>query len=1446
MSRRSLTWTAILLGLLLVFPVLPVGATSYDDGSRILLRFKAGEFDPLTQSEPIPDILQLGESQGYFIVQFDGPVLEEWQLWLSGMGDVVAYMPDYALVVRAPGREASDFLGNSHVRHVGFFEPGYKIEPGFDGSSFVRELNVVHFKGSDTETLCEQLTALGAVVISIDPVIIVVEASGSIVERMAFIPDIQWIEEHRDITFDNNAASKTSKVRQSADGAYNWASTTALWSYNPSTSTFEGYAGANFTAAIADTGVDGTHPAFNGKKVAYYGYGQAQWQDGMGHGTHTSGTVLGNGAIRSGDSGTAGYYAGMAPLAGLVAQDAGGSCTLYNLCNDAVKNNATVSSNSWGSNNYGVYDGTCYAYDVYCRDADDSKVGNQSISLCFSAGNSGPSAGTVGTPAAGKNMMAVGATDNSGGGSMAGFSSRGPCLDGRIKPDIVAPGQALTSCRANSASSYVSMQGTSMSCPTVAGAVVIANEYYNASYGVRPSPAMVKSLLLNGADVMGGLTYPGNDQGWGRLNLARSMINTTGRKIWNEDQKNVLSTGTARNYVFNVTGSGELKISLVWTDAAGTINANPALVNNMDLTATSPSSSVYLGNVFSSGLSTTGGSADTKNNVEMVRLNNPAQGKWVINVKGTNVPQGRQDYALVIAGPIDKVEVDVIDLFAGNLTISDQNPAEGEVVTFGGTIANIGSLPLPNVRYRFTVKSGNFTTVVKTEELGNMNSTENYTVGADWVAVRGSYTAMIEIDPFGFIAENREDNNNGTGLMNVRGYGLDLACAPASLYTDPGKKADFSVQVFNKGNTIDNYSLAIETPPPGNWNASIETTQLQLGKSGNRSVRVSVTPPPISSAFDKAITKVRVKSLGNQSYTAVVNLTVTVNQVYGIGLTANTTDKWVMPGQMLTYAITVANTGNGPDSVTLAVGTPPEGWKGWLSDTYLVLQSGAASNLTMSVASPQGAVAFSAATFKISSTSGNNTKRYLNVTAKVIQIAAIELQLANGPDTVNPGDKAEYIIRIKNPGNSDDTVDMDREMTGNWVGNFADTRPKVKMGDFTLDTLTVEIPGDAIAGEHEVRINATSSADMSVIAWLNLTVKVNQFFGLSLTSEKVKYTVEAGNGTEFELKLTNDGNGVDTFILEVSRAPSSAWKTYLNVTEIKLAPKESTMVLLTVKSPGTSDEGEYSTTVLATSKGEPVKTQTVIFKVAVTVPPPTPPPPPPPPPTPPPPTPDEPVQEDISLKAKLWAYRFPLALIIALIIILGVAGGYAASRRKTKRKLELEEDTPRSSPFYEEQSAQAYSEMEAHPAYAPSEATQMYATTPPDMAQVFVPEAPAAPSGAPPPTASEGVVWSTAAQTAPAAATAPVWTDGNGPAQMDPAVQGGETLPEAPAPAPVEAPAPEPVVTPVQKPPGPPAPEPVKASVPQTAAPSPSAAQAAKKVDNDIADILSRLNELSK
>src|SRR5207247_4028102 len=80
--------------------------------------------------------------------------------------------------------------------------------------------------------------------------------------------------------------------------------------------------------------------------------------------------------------------------------------------------------------------------------------------LEFSAGNAGPSQQTIGSPAVAKNVIATGASDNDrpdlliyadGIDAMADFSSRGPCEDGRIKPDVVAPGTWIASLQSESA-----------------------------------------------------------------------------------------------------------------------------------------------------------------------------------------------------------------------------------------------------------------------------------------------------------------------------------------------------------------------------------------------------------------------------------------------------------------------------------------------------------------------------------------------------------------------------------------------------------------------------------------------------------------------------------------------------------------------------------------------------------------------------------------------------------------------------------------------------------------------------------------------------------------------------------------------------------------------------------------------------------------------------------
>jgi serine protease AprX len=266
-----------------------------------MLWLKCGVFDPLKGLPPLAPELTLGESQGYFVVQFDGPVTADRQDWLSGASEVLAYLPDYAYVVRGADPEA--LRAHAGVRYVGPFEPAYKVAPRLSFTKDVIDLAVQCFARQDTDVVVERLGELGAAVMRSDPLMIQIRAPGALALAIARIPQVQWVEEYHAPVFENNADAKIIRVRSPNDGAYNYGTTGSLWSYNPSTGKYEGYAGANFTAALVDTGIDGSHPAFTGKKVAYYAYGYSDWTDYDGHGTHTAGTVLGNGAYRATDPG---------------------------------------------------------------------------------------------------------------------------------------------------------------------------------------------------------------------------------------------------------------------------------------------------------------------------------------------------------------------------------------------------------------------------------------------------------------------------------------------------------------------------------------------------------------------------------------------------------------------------------------------------------------------------------------------------------------------------------------------------------------------------------------------------------------------------------------------------------------------------------------------------------------------------------------------------------------------------------------------------------------------------------------------------------------------------------------------------------------------------------------------------------------------------------------
>ncbi|HKO55484.1 MAG TPA: S8 family serine peptidase, partial [Thermoanaerobaculia bacterium] len=325
----------------------------------------------------------------------------------------------------------------------------------------------------------------------------------------------------------------------------------------------------------------------------------------------------------------------------------------------------TVSTNSWSVGlspgpSYGSLEATL---DALVLDAAGT-AGLQPLAIIFAAGNAGPGVSSITSPSSAKNTLVVGASENyrptqSGSAScgtvnadnidqFACFSGRGPTTDGRIKPDVSAPGTWIASARSgpdtlwgNIDANHRYSTGTSQATPHVAGATALIQQWWKSiAGGQMAAPAFSKAMIINGAidptaDPAG--TIPNFAEGWGRMNLA-NVINTGVPTIYN-NQQNVLTTV---GQTFSIGGtvsnaSKAFRVTLVWSDAPGAAGANPALVNNLDLEV-SAGGNTYKGNVFAGGASTTGGSADTRNNVEAVYFPAGAiSGAFVVTIRASSL-----------------------------------------------------------------------------------------------------------------------------------------------------------------------------------------------------------------------------------------------------------------------------------------------------------------------------------------------------------------------------------------------------------------------------------------------------------------------------------------------------------------------------------------------------------------------------------------------------------------------------------------------------------------------------------------------------------------------------------------------------------------------------------------------------------------------------------------
>lgn len=600
------------------------------------------------------------EAGAAFVLQLDGPMTPERSRRMQAAGIVLSdYLPSNAYIVELGGADPDALLSLNFVRWLGAFEPAWKLSPDIGHGAYQTALRqaveadgnvavtITLFEFADYAATLAELEAIVGLDVYQEDVLagnamVTATLPRASLGQVAALRGVQFVEDAPEVTLRNSTTR--------------WIAQTNV---NNSTTVYNnGIHGENQVVGVLDGKLNVNHCSFSDtnpigplhRKILAY-------NSSLGsdvHGTHVCGTA-------AGDSFDNTDKRGIAYLAKICYN------TIPNFTESAIYSRldlhhtqgARSHTNSWGN------DGTVQ-YDSLCRGFDSFQYDNEESFVCLAVTNTS----TLKNPENAKNLLAVGASQDTPNQQNWCTGGSGPTNDGRRKPEVYLPGCSTISSYSSTSCSTTSLTGTSMASPAVAGTALLVRQYFTDGYypsgtarladQFTPSAALLKAMLVNSAADMTGVSgYPSNREGWGRV-LLENALHFPGdtRKLIVDDVFNDsgLSTGDTVEVPFEVLGASEqVRVTLVWTEPPASAGANPAYINNLDLEVVAANGNLYKGNVFSGGQSTTGGTADARNNVEQVHVSSPPTGAWIARIKATAVNVGTQGYSLVVTG---NVEVD--------------------------------------------------------------------------------------------------------------------------------------------------------------------------------------------------------------------------------------------------------------------------------------------------------------------------------------------------------------------------------------------------------------------------------------------------------------------------------------------------------------------------------------------------------------------------------------------------------------------------------------------------------------------------------------------------------------------------------------------------------------------------------------------------------------------
>ena len=461
----------------------------------------------------------------------------------------------YGLFVVCDTKQIRDAAKLPYVAWIGPFMPAYRIHRGLRQlSGNVTYLSIaVYPPHSMSEVIGVVTDAGGNVIRKTYPKSnirgqygeLLIEGDASLIDLLAGLPAVRWLEyapphpglegEREAQIAAGNVDSRPHPQRAPLPGYAGWLQGLGL------------AGGSGVKVAICDTGVDANrennwlgHADIRGRQYSFVDYREkVEGDECVLHGTHVTAIALGSAKTGQKDDDGFLWGQGMAPRAEYINQNILSGPWPPDwavVMRDAAVRGADLINNSWctGSDSGDGYSLVARTFDRLVLDAVPGYALPRPVTIIFSAGNTGPEPNSITPPKEAKNVIVVGnslgylpnrrfrSSDIRG---VFGASSRGPARDGRILPTLVAPGTDVAAALAPGSrrtpivgtvqtdsekstrvqGQYVYMTGTSMSAALVSGACAVIIEWWRSgSGGGNPSPALLKALLVNGAEDQAG------------------------------------------------------------------------------------------------------------------------------------------------------------------------------------------------------------------------------------------------------------------------------------------------------------------------------------------------------------------------------------------------------------------------------------------------------------------------------------------------------------------------------------------------------------------------------------------------------------------------------------------------------------------------------------------------------------------------------------------------------------------------------------------------------------------------------------------------------------------------------------------------------------------------------------------------------------------------------